>query len=84
MAEVDPKAIVAALRDASDRFAERNQLRRPALVGPPVLLADGFSNIEADGRRLAVVGMFLIGVVTLTATRSLWWAVVPIVAGWTV
>jgi hypothetical protein len=84
MADVDPKGVVAALRDASDRFAERNNLSRPALVGPPVLLADGFSNIEIDGRRLAVVGMFLIGLVTLTATRSLWWAVVPIVAGWTV
>ena len=51
--------------------------------GPPVLLADGFAAIERDGRRLAVVGMLLIGLVTLTATRSLWWAFVPIVAGWT-
>jgi len=84
MADVDPKGIVAALRSAADGFAARHGLKRPALVGPPVLLADGFSSIEADGRRLAVVGMFLIGVVTLTATRSLWWAVVPIVAGWTV
>lgn len=84
MADVDPKGVVAALREASDRFAAKNKLNRPALVGPPVLLADGFSNIEIDGRRLAVVGMFLIGLVTLTATRSVWWAVVPIVAGWTV
>ena len=29
---------------------------RPAVVGPPVLLADGFTSIEIDGRRLAVVG----------------------------
>ena len=31
------------------------------MVGPPVLLADGFTAIEIDGRRLAVVGMILIG-----------------------
>ena len=28
--------------------------------------------------------MVLIGVVTLTATRSLWWALVPLLAGWVV
>ena len=45
----------------------RHQLGRPAVVGPPVLLADGFTSIERDGRRLAVVGMLLIGLVTLSA-----------------
>ncbi|WP_435016943.1 efflux RND transporter permease subunit [Tundrisphaera sp. TA3] len=75
---------VKALREKSDAFAARHKLGRPAIVGPPVLLADGFSSIEVDGRRLAVVGMILIGIVTLTATRSLWWAVVPILAGWLV
>ncbi len=54
------------------------------MVGPPVLLADGFMAIERDGRRLAAVGMALIGLVTLTATRSLWWAIIPILAGWLV
>ncbi len=29
------------------------------MVGPPVLLADGFRSIEVDGRRLAVVGSAL-------------------------
>ena len=75
---------VAALRDAADQFAARHQLRRPAVVGPPVLLADGFAAIEIDGRRLAVVGMILIGVVTLSAVQSLWWAIVPMVAGWVI
>ena len=59
----------------------RHRLGRPAVVGPPVLLADGFTSIEIDGRRLAVVGMLLIGLVTLSAVRSLWWALVPILAG---
>ena len=54
------------------------------MVGPPVLLADGFTSIESDGRRLAIVGMVLIGLVTLSAVRSLWWALVPILAGWVV
>lgn len=84
MAEQDPKRTIAELRAAADAFAERHKLGRPALVGPPVLLADGFSAIERDGRRLALVGMLLIGLVTLSATHSLWWAAVPIVAGWVV
>ena len=75
---------VRALRARSDAFAARHKLGRPAIVGPPILLADGFSSIEVDGQRLAVVGMILIGIVTLTATRSLWWAVVPILGGWVV
>jgi len=75
---------VAALRDAADQFARRHQLRLPAVVGPPVLLADGFAAIEIDGRRLAVVGMILIGVVTLSAVHSLWWAIVPMIAGWVI
>ncbi len=72
------------LRARADAFAARHKLGTPAIVGPPVLLADGFRSIEVDGRRLAIVGMILIGVVTLTATRSLWWAVVPILSGWAV
>jgi len=75
---------VADLRRAADQFAARHGLRRPAVVGPPVLLADGFAAIEVDGRRLAMVGMVLIGVVTLSAVQSLWWAIVPMLAGWVV
>jgi uncharacterized protein len=74
----------ADLRRISGEFAARHGLRQPAVVGPPVLLADGFSAIEVDGRRLAVVGMILIGVVTLSAVHSLWWAIVPMLAGWAI
>ena len=80
----DVKETVTGLRARADAFAARHKLATPAVVGPPVLLADGFRSIEVDGRRLAIVGMILIGVVTLTATRSLWWAVVPILSGWAV
>ncbi len=85
MEEQDPKATVASLRAAADAFAARHNLpARPALVGPPVLLADGFTAIDQDGRRLSIAGMALIGLVTLSITGSPWWALVPILAGWTV
>jgi len=80
----DVKETVGELRSRADAFAARHRLPRPAIVGPPVLLADGFQSIDVDGRRLAIVGMILIGVVTLTATRSLWWALVPLISGWAV
>jgi predicted RND superfamily exporter protein len=80
----DVKAAVARLRTASAGFAARHGLKVPAVVGPPVLLADGFTAIEIDGQRLSIAGMALIGLVMMTATRSLWWALVPAVAGWTV
>jgi predicted RND superfamily exporter protein len=75
---------VGGVRAAADDFAARHRLIRPAVVGPPVLLADGFSAIEVDGRRLAAIGMILIGVVTLSAVRSVWWAIVPMLAGWVI
>ncbi|QEH34450.1 MMPL family protein [Aquisphaera giovannonii] len=75
---------VAALRAEADAFAARHGLGRPAVVGPPVLLADGFAAIEVDGRRLAAVGMVLIALVTLVAVHSVWWAIVPMAAGWTI
>jgi uncharacterized protein len=75
---------ITELRRLADQFAARHRLARPAVVGSPVLLADGFTAIEIDGRRLAVVGMILIGVVTLSAVHSLWWAIVPMVAGWVI
>ncbi len=77
-------ATIKALRAEADAFAARHGLGRPAVVGPPVLLADGFAAIEVDGRRLAVVGMFLIALVTLSAVHSVWWAIVPMIAGWTI
>jgi len=55
---------------------------RVAVVGPPSLLADGFIAIERDGNRLARLGLLLIGLVMLIAVKSLWWTLVPIVAGY--
>jgi predicted RND superfamily exporter protein len=83
-AEHNVQRTVAALRSQADQLAAHHGLAQPAVVGPPVLLADGFTSIERDGRRLAFVGMLLIGLVTLSAVQSLWWAIVPILAGWVV
>ena len=82
--EHDVKASVLKIRSRADAFAERHKLGRVGIVGPPVLLADGFNSIDVDGKRLAIVGMVLIGVVTLSATQSLWWALVPLMTGWVV
>jgi len=82
--EHDVIGTVRLLREKADAFAARHGLPRPAVVGPPVLLADGFAAIEVDGRRLAAVGMALIALVTLSAVHSVWWAIVPILAGWVV
>ncbi|MFO0960503.1 MAG: MMPL family transporter [Isosphaeraceae bacterium] len=80
----DVKRTVRELRTISAEFAQKHGLGRPAVVGPPVLLADGFEAIELDGQRLALAGMILIGLVMLVATRSVWWAMVPMLAGWAV
>lgn len=82
--EQDSKLTVGRLRQVADGFAKDHGLGAPAIVGPPVLLADGFQAIERDGQRLAIAGMLLIGLVTLSATRSVWWALVPLVSGWAV
>jgi predicted RND superfamily exporter protein len=84
MEEQDIKATVRGLRASADAFAAKHGLGQPALVGPPVLLADGFEAIEVDGRRLAIAGMLLIALVTFSVTRSPWWTVLPILAGWIV
>ncbi len=82
--EHDVKVSIEEIRKRADAFAARHRIAAPAVVGPPVLLADGFRSIDVDGRRLAIVGMVLIGVVMLSATQSLWWAVVPLLSGWVV
>ncbi len=81
-ADHDVQQTVTAIRAAADAFAAKHAIKRPAVVGPPVLLADGFRAIEVDGRRLALVGMALIVIVTFTAVRSPWWALAPAIAGW--
>lgn len=80
--EYDARAVIPAVRQLVDEFAVRQNLVRVAVVGPPALLGDGFLAIERDGRRLARLGLVLIGLVMLVAVRSVWWTLVPITAGY--
>ncbi|WZO98001.1 MMPL family transporter [Isosphaeraceae bacterium EP7] len=82
--EHDVIRTIGGLRSKADAFTSRHKLGTSYVVGPPVLLADGFASIEVDGKRLAAVGMALIALVTLGAVRSVWWAIVPLLCGWTV
>ena len=46
----DVRETVRQIREQADLFAHRHKIELPAVVGPPVLLADGFTSIERDGR----------------------------------
>jgi predicted RND superfamily exporter protein len=79
--ETDFKRSVGELRRHADEFARAHGLGRAAVVGPPVLLADGFSRLEKDNQTLGYVAMAFMAVTMLCAVRSLWWAVLPLAAG---
>lgn len=83
-ADHDIKGTIAAIREKADTAAARLGLGRPKVVGPPVLLADGYAAVEKDGRSLAYLGMALIAAVMIGAVRSLWWTALPLAAGWAV
>lgn len=48
------------------------------LAGEPVMIGEGFSILEADGRRLATWTTLLLGLTILIFFRSLRWLIVPI------
>lgn len=79
---VDRKQTVQQLRDVTDAFAAEHGLSRAAVAGPPVLVADGFRALEHDNRRLGGVAMVLMSLTMLVAIRNPWWAMLPLVAGW--
>jgi predicted RND superfamily exporter protein len=49
------------------------------LAGEPVMIAEGFELLEADGRRLGTWSLWLLGLTILLCFRSLRWLIVPIV-----
>jgi hypothetical protein len=81
--QTDQKQAVQELRSQADAFGRNNGLGRVAVVGPPVLLADGFINLEKDNRTLGLVAMGLMALTMLIAVRSPWWAMLPLVSGGT-
>ncbi len=80
--QYDALQAIPRIRHIADTFGKESGVGRVAVVGPPSLLADGFIAIERDGIRLARLGLVLIGLVMLVAVRSIWWTLVPIVAGY--
>ncbi len=80
--EYDAIQAIPKIREIADAFGSETGVGRVAVVGPPSLLADGFIAIEQDGIRLARLGLVLIGLVMLVAVKSVWWTLVPIVAGY--
>lgn len=79
--EVDFKRTVGDLRRHADQFARDNRIGRVAVVGPPALLADGFTRLEKDNHTLGYVAMAFMAVTMLVAVRTPTWAVLPLVAG---
>jgi predicted RND superfamily exporter protein len=48
------------------------------LAGEPVMIAEGFSLLEADGRKLGIWTLLLSGLVILLLFRSLRWLIMPL------
>ncbi|XZE54358.1 efflux RND transporter permease subunit [Planctomycetaceae bacterium SH139] len=62
---------IAAMRTVASRLPAAQQ--PVALVGEPVLVSEGFSLVDADGRRLATTTIWLLGITTLFMFRSPRW-----------
>ncbi|WP_164102325.1 efflux RND transporter permease subunit [Candidatus Laterigemmans baculatus] len=96
--EGDFAAVVAMLDPAhperhGDAVAELRRIasglpavHRPlALVGEPVLMAEGFELVEEDGHRLSTTTVILLALTTLLMFRSLRWVIAELaVIGWAV
>lgn len=76
--QVDRRAeVVAQLRRIADQLPEANQ--PVALVGEPVLVAEGFELVEADGERLSTTTIILLGLTTVLMFRSPRWVIAELV-----
>ncbi len=68
--EQHPSAI-AEMREIASSFPPQNQ--PVALVGEPVLISEGFSQVEEDGQLLATVTISLLCLTTLVVFRKFRW-----------
>jgi uncharacterized protein len=72
-------SVIIALRNIgdsiglSDNLPKGSAIERAALVGEPVLVAEGFALVEADGKRLSTVTIIMLGLTTLLMFRSPRW-----------
>lgn len=82
LADGQDPAVVGLRRIAESLPAE---YQPASLVGEPVLVSEGFSMVQADGRRLGYVTLVLLSVAMFVMFRSLRWVLVQaVVIGWSV
>ena len=70
--------IVESLRNEIRQFRKSSGFDREILmVGEPVMVADGFRMVQADGQRLGWVATIALSLVVLIAFRSIRWTLIP-------
>jgi predicted RND superfamily exporter protein len=72
---------IESLRQLGDSITGDDAPRatQTALVGEPVLVAEGFTLVRRDGDRLSTITIFLLGTVTLVMFRSPRWVLAELV-----
>ncbi len=71
------RATIGALRRIAEDLPDG--LSSGMLAGEPVLVADSYQHVEADGHRLGRWSMVLLGATFIVCFRSLRWVIVPLV-----
>lgn len=69
---------IGALRATFQELLAKEKLGEGMLAGEPVMVNDGFSLVEEDGRRLGWATTVLLGLTILVCFRSLRWVIIPI------
>jgi len=72
------KETLSKLRQIADSLASEG-LAKGMLVGQPVMVEEGFDEIELDGRRLSIVSTVCLALLIWVGFRSLRWAIISIV-----
>ncbi len=75
--EISTKGTLALLRDLADSLSGQG-MAKGMLVGQPVMIEDGFDEIERDGKRLNAVSTICLALLILIGFRSLRWAIISI------
>ena len=71
------KETIFKLRQLGDTLSSEG-LMKGMLVGQPVMVEEGFDEIEQDGRRLSIVSSITLAMLILIGFRSLRWAIISL------
>ncbi len=71
------KETLLSLRQIAGSLADEG-LGNGMLVGQPVMVEEGFDEIETDGKRLSIVSTLCLALLILIGFRSLRWAIISI------